>query len=454
MFIILVLTGKTNNIPGKLSVIRKVPFTEKAQSSPTASILPTDSNLPEIGSRKEANIVLESGFGFNLPNSWSATITDQSKEHFFGKFYLDKNTKDKTYIEIESIVKQNYFDNPLLLVEKSEKKKINGLVADFREGKEQFKSSNRLFKQVVIQNNSSIISATHFYTPQLNNLTAFDELIKTISGASNQTYNNAFIPYTFADEAVAGVPKDAFVRIEVMGKPLPERITKSDRAYKDGFAKFYRFDAIKGQRLTAVAMEDSGGRSFIKTELYDEQGNQLYNMDTRIEFTAPYTGTYYYIVDSFGQQEGPYLMKVFDRDQTENLIYVKFEDGSERLLDYNFYPPLYGEKEVAIVMQFVNPIEVMNEQSAIRYFDEPKEFEPGRGLISVGIWIYAKQESYKQWTDAGYPEPDEDETYRVPIKLTPLAPSRMIIEKTDGSLFPINHHIKIRGWTRFFTESQ
>ena len=96
---------------------------------------------------------------------------------------------------------------------------------------------------------------------------------------------------------VRGVNSPRFVT--VMGEPLNEKLTEADREYKDGYAKFYQFDAIKGQRLTTVAMEDfeSNPHSFIRSEIFDENGVQLgRTMDTRIEFNAPYTGTYYYIV--------------------------------------------------------------------------------------------------------------------------------------------------------------
>lgn len=195
--------------------------------------------------------------------------------------------------------------------------------------------------------------------------------------------------------------------------------------------------------------------SFILTELYNEDGSLLREANTRIEYEAPYTGTYYWIVRTFNGQSGGYLLKVFDRNQTENLVYLKYADGSERQVDPSKSPPLYGQKEAAIIFQFISPIEVIDHRT-VRYFAKPIEFEPGLGLITTPVEIYIAQLTYQDLLKQGSILPENDPQYKVATKLTKLSPSKVLIEPEAGSLFPSNRHIVVVeqniGRYRIFTE--
>lgn len=406
------------------------------------------------------NVSLKTGFSFHLPTDWIAKISNQSRQHFYGKFFIPNLDAETSFVEIESISSSQLIKNQFIAIEKTEQKKINNLSVVITEGKENFQKSNRLVKQATFTNKGNSLVITLYRKPTDQIITQFESLIQSVS-STDQNLNQGFriINYIYAAESIAGINKNQYKKIEVMGDPLPERITNNDIPYKDGYGKFYTFEAFKGQRLTAVSMEDrtTNPKSFIKTELYDEQGQILDQKDTRIEFTSPYTGTYYYIVRSFNNQEGGYLLKIFDRDQTENLVYVKYDDGSEKLVDPNISPPVYGERDVAIIMQFVNPIEVIDNQT-VRYFAKPVEFESGLGLITTPVKIYAKKETYSEFLNVPENElPENNENYLVKTVITKLSPSKIILQPEENSLFPRGNHIAIteqrKGITRFFLEN-
>lgn len=429
---------------------------QKIRPTPTPSIeKPTPSPEKQVG----PNVSLGTGFAFHLPNEWSAKISNQSKQHFYGRFFIPDVSAETTYVEIESIASSRLTKNPLIVIEKSEQKSVNNLTVTLIEGKEGFQNSNRQIRQAVFTSKGFSLAITLYRKPTDQVISQFDALVQSVSSTEKQVSQGfLFISEVYAAESISGIDKDKYMHIEIMGDPLPERVTRDDIQYKDGYAKFYTFEAFKGQRLTTVAMEDrtTNPGSFIKTELYDEQGELIDERDTRIEYDAPYTGVYYWIVRSFNFQEGGYLLKVFDRNQTDNLIYLKYEDGSERLYDPRKTPPQYGEKEMAIIFQFINPIEVIDDRT-VRYYAKPKEFETGLGLITSPLEIYAKRETYEDMLEPGSQLPEWDPENLVNTKITKLSPSKVLIEPKEGGLFPKNHHIVVVeqfiGRYRFFTEN-
>lgn len=430
---------------------------DPSQKSVTTTIDISNSAQPVAS---KPNVSLETGFSFHLPANWSAKISSQSKQYFYGKFFIPNTSEESSFVEIESISSSRLIQNPFITIEKTDQKKINDLTVVIAEGKENFQKSNRLVKQATFTNKGNSL-VVRLYRESSHDITdQFENLIQSVL-SSDQSSSQGFkiTNYVYAAEAIAEVDKNQYEKIGVMDSPLPKRITKNNTPYKDGYGKFYAFEAFKGQRLTAVAMEDktTNSGSFIKSELYDEQGKVLDQRDTRIEFTAPYTGTYYYIVRSFNNQEGGYLLKVFDRNQTENLVYVKYEDGSEKLVDPSVSPPVYGSKDVAIIMQFVNPIEVVDNQT-VRYFAKPLEFESGLGLITTPIKTYIKKETYNEFlTTPGSELPETNERYLTETIITKLSPSKIVIQKESGALLPRDNHISIieqkKGITRFFLEN-
>lgn len=438
--VILILVGVSSYVLGSRFQQNRM---QRVLQTPTHATDPTGIPTNAQNKTKTSNVNLMTGFSFSLPLDWTAKISNQSKDYFYGKFYLPSTNKETTFVEIESINSNKVSKNPMFKFDSNNTSTINGLNATISEGKEEFKNSNRVVKQVTFNNSNYSLVVTLLRNPKDMAINQFDAFIQSVQ-TNNQKQSKQLIKEVFADESISGISLDKFVKIEVMGDPLPERITKNDLPYKNGYAKFYYFEAFKGQRLTTVAYEDQTNysHSFIRSELYSEEGKLISSKDTRIEFDTPYTGKYYYIVSTFNSQEGPYLLKVFDRNQIENLMYVKYDDGSEKLVDPNVSPPLYEKKPIAIIIQFVNPIELINNQ--VRYFAKSHEFEPGLGLITRTLKVYVKQETYEDWSKLSSAEEEylgNNDKYLVNSKFTKLSQSKIIVEPTDGTLFSAERHI-------------
>ncbi|OGK46130.1 hypothetical protein A3B46_02915 [Candidatus Roizmanbacteria bacterium RIFCSPLOWO2_01_FULL_39_19] len=327
-------------------------------------------------------------------------------------------------------------------------------------GKENYAKSKRLFKQALYKNDTRYLQITFVYLPNYSIDKQFDNFIHGVSLALSHNTFSVFSSFTvFAAEAIDGIPTTSFKEAKVMGDPLPESITTSDIPYKNGFAKPYIFTAIQGQRLTVVALEEQSDqpRSFIETELFDLNGNSLDSKDTRTEFIPPYTSTYYAIVHTFDNQVGNYFFKIFDRSQTENLLTLKRDDGSEQLIDpANGLPPVYGQQNVSLLLQFVNPISITD--NIVRYVAKSREFELGLGPISSPVYVYMTDQSYSELlAQPSSVLPESDESNRVQITLQQIDQNKVLITPLNGISFPANKHIvlteKTLGSMRVFTEN-
>lgn len=429
---------------------------QKTSREVVGSQAPTADQL--VVEKKMTLVSIPTGFSFSIPNDWTSKISSQSNQNFTARFFLLGKNPETTYIEVESASRSRTFSNPLIKITKTGSLQVNGLTVSVVEGQELFANSTRLVKQVIIPNNNNYsLSMTLYYLSGDNVTALFDDLVGSVKvGESVKRSGFNLVSKVLAAEAIAGVSRERFQKIEVMGDPFPERITTGDSSYKDGYAKFYSFDAFKGQRLTTVAMEDrtTNPNSFIRTELYAENGKKIDEKDTRIEFEAPYTGTYFYIVYSFGKQQGGYLLKVFDRNQTENLVYVKYVDGTEKFVDPSKLP-IYGKREVVMLIQFMNPIEV-TDNAHVRYFVKPHEFTSGIGLITSLVELFGNQQSYSDFLSPHSRLPEENPQNKTPLKITRISLSKVLIEPASGGMFPKDYHLALleqaEGTTRIFTQ--
>lgn len=407
----------------------------------------------------EPNITLETGYALRVPDSWTAKISSFGPHYFSGRFFLDGQDPKTTYIEIESIVSTVPITKTSLMADGlQEQRKTRALDYAFFEGKEMFGNSSRLVSEAVFFKGGKSLSVTLFRQPDDSQSSAqFNNLLESISAGNIIGVRRFGIRGALAQETIAGFPKEKFIRIAVMADPREAKIGGKDTAYKDGFARFYSFEAFKGQRLTTVAREDIGSvESYVRTELYDEMGNPVDDdADTRITFNAPYTGTYYYIVRTFGGREGACLIKIFDHDQTDNLVYVKYPDGSEKLADPE-EGVLFGESEVAILVQFTNPVEVLD-NGHVRYEAKAREFETPLGVVETPIEVFGRKEAYADMLINGSVLPESDKRNLLKIKLTRVSPSKILIEPEDGGFFPKNYHLvvveQLMGIRRVFTEN-
>ncbi len=406
----------------------------------------TPSISPFMAAQTSTNVTLATGFGITIPKKWSNKIFSQSKEHFAGRFFIPGENSALSYVDLESIDSASNVSNPFIKIAKISEKKINGITATSIEGQENFKNSKRQVRLVTFNSQHKLLTLTLYKTSNDNIDSQFDQLIASVQTDKSLGWlGPVFIKEAHAAEAIAGIDKENYQRIEVMAEPITTEITAKDKPYKDGYAKLYTFDAFKGQRLTTVAEEDSttNPSSFIRSELYTEDGKQLFSQDTRIEFETAYTGKYYLIVRSFNNQAGKYRLKIFDRNQTENLTYLKYADGREVLVDYNKTPPQYGIEEAALIMQFISPVEV--EQNSVIFQAKPREFEADPGEVSVPIYLYGRPGSYNSdIKDQQFSKLPEDESANIlKIKITKLTPSKIYIEPEEGGLFPKNYHYNL-----------
>jgi len=114
--------------------------------------------------------------------------------------------------------------------------------------------------------------------------------------------------------------------------------------------------------------------SFIETELYDNTGSLVMSAQTRLsnieQYTNKCTKGCYLIVKSFNSKEGPFLLKIFDLDQVNNLYYAHFADGTEMLTNENNSVESGINQEAVLLIRFVSPIEVID-QNTVRFFQKP-----------------------------------------------------------------------------------
>jgi len=429
------LSGKSPVAPPPTSKIS--PITEKPEAPRKEVVTATP------------NITLETGFSFHLPEDWEVKISSKTQQYFYGRFFLPNTNREETYVEIESGSVSKIIENPLITLGEESKQVINNIDAVVASGRENFQSSNRLVKVARFNHGNNLLVITLVRSPNENVEEQFDYFIESViaEGTTGEEGALPFVKQALAAEDIAGIPANLFQMIEVMGDPLPERLGAGDYTYRDGYAKFYKFYAFKGQRLTTVALEDQTTTpgSFIRSELLNESGNLLDEKDTRIEFNAPYSGWYYLIVSTFGGKEGGYLLKVFDRNQTENLVYLKFGDGSEVLVDYNTGRPLFGERSAAVLLQFVNPVELI--ENRVRYFATPKEFEAGQGLITSTLEVFIKKELYREWLKLMSNDPEflgNSAKYQVSAEFTKISQSKILVEMPGGEMFPAGYHVVIK----------
>lgn len=440
---------------------------EIAERNLVRELQPEDFESSDSTQFATSNVLLATGFSFHLPEIWSAKVANQSKSHFAARFFLPGLDRSTTYVDAESLADARFIPNPFLVKHKTESRKVNGVTVELTQGKESFRDSIRQYIQAEFTHDGSTLVMTAYAKSREQIEAPFNSLIYSVSKTGQPVSHHSFIRDAHAAEAIAGIDKNDFRKIEVMVEPLKERITAQDRVYKDGYAKFYRFDALKGQRLTTVALEDRSTNpgSFIRSELYDEAGQLIGKQaDTRIEFNAPYTGTYYLVVASFGRQVGGFLLKVFDYDQTARQVYVKYTDGSERSVDFRMGDIVMGEREVALIFQFNSPAELAGSQ--VTYTDKPEEFEQSLGEVTSTLKVFQKPESYYgPWYTI-----ESEIGYEVGARFSKISPSRVFIQPENADFFPTKHQIAVSevypksayetgkplgsyGWvTRLFTE--
>ncbi len=403
--------------------------------------------IPTTSPKTEStSVLIASGFSFSLPKNWSARISENSKNHFFGRFYSPNYNKTQSYFEIETVQTSKLIKNPLLKLGNATTQAVNGLSAQVSDGTENFEKSTRVVNLANVSSgpNSFIITSYSVTKDSTAVKAEFNNLLASVSvGSKNQSYSS-FIESAYAEESIGGFNIDKYTLIDVMTE-YSETLTKQDISYNNGYSKLFKFQAFKGQRLATNAYEFPTDKTEqeLHSELYDESGKQLYARATRVEFNAPETGIYYLIVyGTIGGQDRVYRFEIFDADQTENLAYIKYQDGTEREIDTRLTPPQYGENIASLAIQFTSPITLNG--STVYFVPKPSEFRKEPTSATLNIKIFAKEMSFATWISKSGPNEtgneqelvEEHSENLIPTKLTQVTPSKVIIEPSDGGIFP------------------
>jgi hypothetical protein len=398
---------------------------------------------------REKDVLLKLGVGYQLAieKSWDIKIIESGKQH---NFLTAGVSNSGVRIEIEAFSHtlpnwEKYLKNELYQIEKTEAKKINNNSVKVETGKEAFAQSNARLIIGTWDNQDKTLVVRVIGNNQNSVNSLFEQLSSSVNLAQRTTFK--LIKEVKAAESTipSKLPNMEYKEIEVMGKPLEDMITSKDASYKDGYAKGYRFVAFKSQRLTAIALEKDYPSSYIASQVFDSDGNEVdIERGTRIEFKVPHTGFYYYVVRTRGNKEGKVLVGVDDRDQSRSRIYIKYPDGAEFLADPD--EPLsflVGSYNIGLIIEIPRPITVL-ENNTIEYEYIVPEFGPRVGLFKSILEGYTTPDIYKVkgLTATSTINNIEDDKYKTKIEILQLGANRILITPKDG-LFQNGSHVVV-----------
>jgi hypothetical protein len=384
-------------------------------------------------------IKINTGYAFSIPNEWRSRVSSDSKEKFEARFFPQSSDPDTAFIQVSN--GKNLKENPLAKAKAVETKNIADWDITTSSGDEDFRESTRKFKSVKI--NKTGKPEEYFTILAWNPTSQTEENVskivdKFIEGDTKNALH--LLGYSKAQAAsedkINRVSIDEYKEISVMGEPLKENI--------DSKGKYYKFQAFKGQRLTAVAFENQQEKgSYIQTELFSDQNRKLYDMGTRIEFKAPYTGTYYFKVTTFDDKSGEALIKIFDRDQTEDRIYIKYSDGREKQYDPSASELQIGESEFVILCEFARPIEILDTYR-LKYTRPSEEFKPDM-QFEVNVRMYGLKQTLDESNldkNGRYSVtmPEQEKKNLIPHKMTKISENKYLITKENGDAFSKNYN--------------
>lgn len=414
---------------------------------------------------RESDVLVNLGVGFKIAvdKDWEVSIVESGKEHNF----LTAQAKQGIKIEIEAFSHslanwQDYLKNSLIQVEKTELKKIGKNDVEVQTGKESFAESKR---KVIVGRwegkDKTLLVRVYSSEKQLMDA-IFNQLANSVSydkGESALILKLVKKAYAADVETPSKLPQIDYKVVGVMEEPFTDEIVKDDSVYKDGFVKGYRFIAFKSQRLAAYAVEDreSNPNSFIRSQVFDSKGEAISNeMNTHIEFKAPYTGEYFLLVYSFNQQEGRFTLRIDDHDQMGCKTLIKYPDGAELLINpEESNSSLVGVFDVGYIRQCSTPITLLGDDT-IQYQFIPREpgKEPSLMTYRISVTMSPDLKKPKEGVEADFtPVGDNPEnTTQLEIELLQLSANRILITSKEG-LFPKNRQFFVQGWGgRFFTQ--
>jgi len=428
--------------------IAKYPDAPSTSSSVPSSTTPTTSTTPTSVSAIQTKMAKYFNIGsirIGIPEGWKISISQKTDNLFSARIYPPSTDHTITFAEIQVGDANAMTTNNLLTLSPTDSPK--GLIV--REGKENLLKSERSVLQVE-QNLGSTRAIITFFGNSAdleNNHQAIIDMLADTAQSGINMFNlvqqakaqETAIESDVQDVKIAGIPVSQAKHIEIMDGPYPERITSQDIAYKEGYAKLFKFDYIKGQRIEVLAEENSEDLknvgSFIESELYfaDPKDPTKITLVTKAQTrinpqgqTDLESGTYYLVVNTFGHKEGRFLARVFDLDQVNDLYYAKFADGSEHPLDTGTRVSL--KQEAVLLVRFTGPIEIVGD-SSVRWFRKQDN-----ACISLCLGNYA-------YGDVTVPFTIQVNQTTVPIKITKLFMNQAIVQPAAGGGFPVDSNI-------------
>jgi hypothetical protein len=439
------------------------------------SIIPTEEvSLKERNGLKaqvrENDVLLTLGVGYQIAidKSWDVKIVESGKQH---NFLTASVSNFGARIEIEAFSHnlpnwEKYLKNELYRFEKEEVKIINNHKVKVVSGKEIFAQSKAKLIMGTWDDQNKTLFIRVIGSDETLIKSLFDNLSSSVSPIVKKRSLNNIIKEVFAAENVVPInlPIMDYKQIEVMGEPLEDEITNRDIPYKDGYAKGYRFVAFKSQKLAIYANEDiSKGRSYIYSQLFDFNGNPISDeMNTHIEFKAPYTGEYFLIVWTFDKQEGKITVMIDDHDQLKCQSIIKYPDGAELMINPEERSlggdVLVGEFDVGYIYQCPRPITVIN-NNFVQFETVPRTSGEIPKIISWEVNVFVSTSSSSMYKPKEGKETfairaEDDDRNKVGFKIQQLGANRILITPETG-LFPKKSQVVIMGWgSRFFTQSK
>ncbi len=395
---------------------------------------------PQLTTRFD-NSIKVSSFDIGIPKEWKISISTKTSNVLAARMYPPSVKQDSTYLEVQVSATTDFSKNPTLEFA-SEKIIETPFKYTVRNGQEKLLQSNRLVTQWEVHKDGSQLLLTLFSAS--NDTGAIRPYVDQIVQRSlpPDIQGKLFVKPIYAQEdstgstessvaSVAGFPVDQWKTIEVMEGPYPERITTSDIPYKDGYARLYRFKALAGQRLSFLTEESQKSLkevgSFLRQEYYDESGKEMTIGNTKgsILDSQPYPQSIwnYVLVRTFDRKQGEFLLKVMDLDQTQDLYYAHYSDGSEALINAISAgaKPEYKNQEAVLIIRFTSPIEIIGDNQ-VRYFRKPDDF-----------CIICRSERYG---DKTVPINVKVNQVEVPIKITKLFLNQALIQPISQEGFP------------------
>lgn len=201
-----------------------------------------------------------------------------------------------------------------------------------------------------------------------------------------------------------------------MGNPM--------RIVEDGYAHVFTFDVLEGQRVETLAYEndlDTIG-SYVHTHLYDPSGTLLESGDTRRQFTAQESGTYYVVVTTFGCKQGSVTFRAMDMQVNRDLqAWWRASDGT-----MGDAPDVTSDLPYQII---VGARTLVSVEADSAYFNSKMQSE------SNGQF-YERQSIYSV-TDG------IDSDAVIPTRATKLDSSRFLITPIDSYFFPAGSTVEL-----------